>query len=169
MYSFKVGDRVRILDNGVPWHLPHYIPVGSVVKIAEANRNDSVSIKNSESEGSRGWIEQVVPLQSIQHAETTDPEDGHTTFEDHLDKVFEEAKQLLLRKHHDYGPHNIGNSPGGPLNGLRVRIWDKVARINNLTERADAPKNESLRDSYVDLVNYGIIALVVMDGNWPDE
>ena len=36
-------------------------------------------------------------------------------------------------KHKDYGPKNIAEAPGGALNGLRVRIHDKIARINNTT------------------------------------
>jgi hypothetical protein len=47
-------------------------------------------------------------------------------------RIMDQAGNLLVRKHHDYGPKNIAHSPGGPLNGLRVRMWDKIARINNL-------------------------------------
>lgn len=83
--------------------------------------------------------------------------------------VYQDARDLLLKKHHDYGPHNIGRSPGGPLNGLRVRIWDKVARINNLVDSGKEPNNESLKDSFVDLANYAMIAQLVLDGKWPSE
>lgn len=88
-------------------------------------------------------------------------------FEDDVQATYDEAKALLLRKHADYGPDNIGRSPGGPLNGLRVRMWDKQARINNLIDSGATPENESLRDSFLDLANYGIIALLVLDGHWP--
>lgn len=37
------------------------------------------------------------------------------TFVDAVEKVFEEAKELLLSKHRDYGPTNIANAPGGAL------------------------------------------------------
>ena len=47
-------------------------------------------------------------------------------------RIYDTAGSLLLRKHHDYGPKNIAHSPGGPLNGLRVRMWDKTAGISNL-------------------------------------
>lgn len=83
-------------------------------------------------------------------------------------RVFDTAGNLLLRKHHDYGPKNVAHSPGGPLNGLRVRMWDKVARINNLLDSGVKPSNESLRDSFVDLLNYSAIAIMVLDKNWPD-
>jgi hypothetical protein len=82
--------------------------------------------------------------------------------------VMDRAGNLLISKHHDYGPLNIARSPGGPINGLRVRIWDKIARINHLVDNNSAPQNESLRDSFMDLLNYSAIAMMVLDGNWPE-
>jgi len=84
-------------------------------------------------------------------------------------RILDAAGNLLIKKHHDYGPKNISLSPGGPLNGLRVRIWDKVARINNLIDSNVNPSNESLRDSFIDLLNYSAIAMMVLDGTWPEE
>jgi hypothetical protein len=83
--------------------------------------------------------------------------------------ILDAAGNLLIKKHHDYGPKNIAHSPGGPLNGLRVRIWDKVARINNLLDSGVKPSNESLRDSFIDLLNYSAIAMMVLDNSWPES
>ena len=83
-------------------------------------------------------------------------------------RIMDQAGNLLVRKHHDYGPKNIAHSPGGPLNGLRVRMWDKIARINNLLDSGVEPSNESLRDSFLDLLNYSAIAMMVLDGVWPE-
>jgi hypothetical protein len=80
-----------------------------------------------------------------------------------------ELFDLLMKKHADYGPKNISQSPGGPLNGLRVRMWDKLARINNLVESGATPENESLEDSFKDMANYAIIGLLVLKGQWPNE
>ena len=82
--------------------------------------------------------------------------------------VLDSAGNLLLKKHRDYGPSNIAGAPGGPLNGLRVRMWDKTARINHLIDSGATPENESLRDSFIDLLNYSAIALLVLDGKWPE-
>jgi len=87
-------------------------------------------------------------------------------FEQSVKDVYNEAMALLLRKHKDYGPKNISASPGGAVNGLRVRIHDKLARINNLYDSGATPENESLRDSFIDMANYALIALLVLDGNW---
>ena len=89
-------------------------------------------------------------------------------FKHHVDALLDEAGDLLLAKQHDYGPLNISRAPGGPLNGLRVRIFDKVSRINNLIDSGVTPKHESLRDSFIDLANYAIIALMVIDEVWPE-
>jgi hypothetical protein len=93
----------------------------------------------------------------------------HVKFVADMWEVLDGAGNLLLQKHKDYGPKNIAGAPGGPLNGLRVRMWDKTARINHLIDTGATPENESLRDSFIDLLNYSAIALMVLDGNWPRD
>lgn len=91
-------------------------------------------------------------------------------FEADVAEIADELALLLIRKHRDYGPKNISHSPGGPLNGLRVRIWDKIARINNLLDNpTDKPIYEPLEDSFKDLANYAIIGLMVQRGQWPND
>jgi hypothetical protein len=92
-----------------------------------------------------------------------------TNFDATVLRYFDENAQLLLSKHNDYGPTNISNAPGGPINGLRVRMHDKLARINHLTDSGHAPEHEALRDSFIDLANYAIIGLLVLDGEWPEK
>jgi len=87
-------------------------------------------------------------------------------FEKMVYGYFEVNADLLLRKHRDYGPKNIADAPGGALNGLRVRIHDKLARINHLIDTGAKPSNESLRDSFMDMANYAMIGLIVIDENW---
>ena len=91
------------------------------------------------------------------------------TFVTDMWQVLDNAGNLLIKKHKDYGPTNISLSPGGPLNGLRVRMHDKTARINHLIDSGATPENESLRDSFIDLLNYSAIALMVLDGKWPRD
>ena len=80
--------------------------------------------------------------------------------------IFTELEDLLLSKHKDYGPKNISQSPGGPINGLRVRLWDKLARLNNLTDNNSKPQHESLEDTFKDMANYAVIGLLVLRGKW---
>jgi hypothetical protein len=84
-------------------------------------------------------------------------------------ETYDELAELLLKKHKDYGPKNISESPGGPLNGLRVRMHDKLARINNLIDNNKEPENESLEDSFKDMANYAIIGLLVLRGQWNND
>jgi hypothetical protein len=91
-----------------------------------------------------------------------------TGIESAVTAALTEVGALILKKHHDYGSRNISGSPGGPLNGLRVRMYDKLARINNLVDSGAEPENESLRDSFVDMVGYATIGLLVLDGDWPE-
>jgi hypothetical protein len=93
-------------------------------------------------------------------------EGSHLRFRESVDKTFFELEQLLLSKHKDYGPKNISESPGGPLNGLRVRMHDKLARLNNLVDNGTEPEHESLEDTFKDMANYAIIGLLVLRGQW---
>jgi hypothetical protein len=90
----------------------------------------------------------------------------HPSFEQVVRDTMKELGDLLISKHRDYGPKNISESPGGPLNGLRVRMHDKTARINNLIDSGSTAQHEPLEDSFKDLANYGIIALLVLRGQW---
>ena len=80
--------------------------------------------------------------------------------------IARKAIDLLVQKHNDYGPSNISDAPGGPLNGLSVRLHDKIARLNNLLSNNKEPQNESIQDTFIDILNYAIIALLVIDGKW---
>jgi hypothetical protein len=93
-----------------------------------------------------------------------------SAFYQEVGQTFDELKELLTRKHIDYGPKNISQSPGGPINGLRVRMHDKLARINNLVDtQVSDPQYESLEDSFKDMANYAIIGLLVLRGKWDRE
>lgn len=94
----------------------------------------------------------------------------HTpSFETTVRDITIELGTLLIKKHSDYGSKNISQSPGGALNGLRVRMWDKLARINNLVDKEREPHYESLEDSFVDMANYAIIGLMVLRNQWDNE
>lgn len=89
-----------------------------------------------------------------------------TSFEFEVGKAYQELLDLLISKHKDYGPKNIAEAPGGAINGLRVRMHDKLARINNLVDSGKNPEHESLEDSFKDMANYAVIGLLVLRGKW---
>ncbi len=81
----------------------------------------------------------------------------------------QEVYGVFCEKQADYGPTNIGV---GGTHGITVRLGDKVSRLfelMGLTERENAgkPANESIRDTMVDIGDYGIIGMIVLDGEWP--
>ena len=83
-----------------------------------------------------------------------------------VDVIIKELKKILLKKQEDYGPLNISHAPGGAMNGLRVRMHDKLARLNHLVDNGDTPNYETIEDTLVDLANYAIIGLMVQRGQW---
>jgi hypothetical protein len=130
-----------------------------------------MTINEFESGFSEATIKVMAALNDLDKsvADTIRTSGAGNDFATALQFKFQEAKDLLLKKHEDYGPTNISRAPGGALNGLRVRMHDKQARINHLMDSKVSPKNESLRDSFIDLANYAIIALMVIDGDWPEK
>lgn len=87
--------------------------------------------------------------------------------ESDVDAILADLRSILLRKQEDYGPLNISLAPGGPYNGLRVRMFDKLQRFSHLVETGnDTPNFESLRDTFIDLANYAIIGILVQSGQW---
>lgn len=92
-----------------------------------------------------------------------------TGIEAQLDAALAEVRKVMLERHAKYGPGNIANAPGGPLNGLRVRMHDKQARINNYVDTGAAADfdDDALRDAFVDTIGYGLIGLMVLDDVWP--
>lgn len=63
--------------------------------------------------------------------------------------------QLLCMKQHDYGHGNI-NKFG--LVGIVVRVSDKAERLRNLAANESAARNESVLDTFFDIIGYYVIA-----------
>ena len=83
---------------------------------------------------------------------------------DQLQKVQDEAMALFTKKNADYGDSFVTYGPVGVL----VRIGDKIARLNNITERGVHLVNtESLRDTLIDLHNYAAMTVMLIDEKKP--
>ena len=74
-----------------------------------------------------------------------------------------ETVDTLIRKQRDYGPENIRRFG---RQGLLVRVHDKVARLENLTNNQRTPNNESIRDTYLDIVGYSAIGIMWETGTF---
>jgi hypothetical protein len=68
-----------------------------------------------------------------------------------------EVTDILVRKQRDYGPENIRRFG---RHGLMVRMHDKIARLENLTQTRSSPNNESIADTFIDIVGYSAIGIM---------
>lgn len=87
----------------------------------------------------------------------------------------EEQLDIFMRKMVDYGIENItlGGNMDNPddqslaIQGILIRLSDKVNRLKNLLLKdKGAPNNEPIEDSWKDISNYALIALIVGKGKW---
>lgn len=95
-----------------------------------------------------------------------------TTFDEAVERVFEECADLLKKKHHDYGPGNVLAFKDKGMEyvefALVTRMSDKIARLVNLTIQAMKGDVkllfETIEDTLLDLVNYAVIFIMVRRG-----
>lgn len=76
-----------------------------------------------------------------------------------------ETRDVFAAKHEDYGPCNIADTG---LPGIAVRLRDKSARLLNVIDPNHEIQNEPIRDTLIDMANYAIIGLMLLDGEWPE-
>lgn len=69
----------------------------------------------------------------------------------------------LCNKQRDYGPNNIARFGSS---GLLLRLHDKVARLENLLSHGHDARNESLNDTYLDIVGYSVIGHMLIEGSF---
>lgn len=85
------------------------------------------------------------------------------TFEEAVDIILNDLRSLLLKKRKDYGAKNLltfGEK------GILVRANDKLARLKHmLWDNPDKnPACEPIDDSWKDLANYSILAMILRRG-----
>jgi hypothetical protein len=75
-------------------------------------------------------------------------------------KVQKEGLELFKQKNADYGDSFIVYG----MVGVLIRMQDKINRLVNITNtNISVVKNESLRDTLLDLHNYSALALLLFD------
>ena len=79
---------------------------------------------------------------------------------DQFKKVQNEGLELFIKKNHDYG--NSFSNFG--LVGVIVRLQDKINRLINISNtNISLVKDETLKDTLLDLHNYAALALLLYD------
>lgn len=89
------------------------------------------------------------------------------TFDEAVRAVAEDCTKLLIAKQRDYGPQNILiNQQLFGYQHFVTRFLDKVCRLNNLLQAGAIANFESIEDTFMDIANYALIALMLRRGWW---
>lgn len=90
--------------------------------------------------------------------------------------VQKEQYELFASKMMDYGLSNISlgsdlstkEDKDLSLTGIWLRCNDKINRLKNMLKRQgkNYVQGEAMIDSFIDIANYGIIAMLVMRNKW---
>ena len=81
------------------------------------------------------------------------------------DEIVAKNRAVMGKKQMDYSSDNITRFG---LRGVIIRMYDKWCRLENLTKEHATihVKDESLRDTLLDMANYAIIGVMLLDGDW---
>ncbi|MBU5486413.1 DUF1599 domain-containing protein [Clostridium sp. MSJ-11] len=78
-------------------------------------------------------------------------------------EICTELNELYKRKNHDYGD-SFGKTYeeyGAVM--AAIRLEDKLQRFRRLIKAESKVKDESIRDTLIDLANYAIMTIIEMD------
>ena len=83
-------------------------------------------------------------------------------------KIVSEALNLGIRKNNAYGKNNIAALG---VRGIFVRMWDKINRLKTLIwdKTGKDEVSESVRDTFIDLINYSIYGVMLLDNIWDNN
>lgn len=94
------------------------------------------------------------------------------TFDEAVKILAEEIAALVIKKQHDYGKGNIEKYEDFMKKllgekymdgaGVLARLNDKIERLKNLYGNNKKPENESIEDTYKDIIGYSVVALLLM-------
>lgn len=81
-----------------------------------------------------------------------------------------ELRKIYDAKNRDYGDSFSKSFEEEGMAMVRIRLGDKLNRFKNLTRGAEQQvKDESVRDTLLDLANYAIMTIMELDKNKSTE
>lgn len=80
-----------------------------------------------------------------------------------LQNVLKEIEALLKRKNEMYGDENITKIG---QEGIIVRLDEKLERLKHLSKVRKDPPEETIEDTWKDIVGYGIIGIMLKRKKW---
>jgi len=83
--------------------------------------------------------------------------------------ITEEMFELYLDKSADYGDSFSKSFDEFGLISAVIRLTDKVNRLRTLVANENLVKDESIRDTLIDLANYSIMTIIELDKQKGDE
>ena len=132
--------------------------------------------KNSDIWGVTLFDSPPQPYQTSTNKAIVDFEKTYPTLAEAWKVTQQEQYELFAKKMMDYGLGNIslGTNLEEPedvnlsLTGIWLRCNDKINRLKNMLKRKgrNYVQDEPMIDSFIDIANYGIIAMLVMRGKW---
>lgn len=78
-------------------------------------------------------------------------------------EITDEMHELYIKKNSDYGESVTNTYKDFGLVSFLVRMQDKLNRLKTLNKKESQVKDESVRDTLVDLANYAILAVMEID------
>lgn len=81
-------------------------------------------------------------------------------------KILEEIHDTYLRKNADYGNSFGEQFQEHGILSLIIRLDDKLRRLKQLYKNKAQVKDESVRDTILDLSNYGIMGVMEIDKSY---
>ena len=81
-----------------------------------------------------------------------------------MEKIYNELLEIYKRKNADYGDSFSQSCDEHGIIAAVVRIGDKYNRLRTLTKHETEVKDESIRDTLMDMANY-----CAMTAKWLDE
>ena len=88
-----------------------------------------------------------------------------------LETIQKERMELAMRKNSDYGHGGVDAIAACGIQGLATRLMDKAARLLSLTRPGyeQKVKDESIRDTLLDIANYSEYGILIIEGTWNPE
>jgi hypothetical protein len=155
--KFKVGDKVKTVTNDT-WN-DHTGYVHRLVKsqIHPDSYYYQVEFeKNVIRDFDEGELELVSVSETLNQANTKSNADMHR-------QILDEMHDTYKRKNADYGNSFEEQFKEYGLLSVLIRLDDKMRRLKQLSKNEAQVKDESIRDTLMDLCNYSVMSVMELD------
>ena len=142
-----------------------------------SNSTESITKDEPKVEYKKGsYVESKSSYDEIIGSTRNDFEQIYPELAEEFKAIQKEQYELFAAKMLDYGLSNISlgsnldtkEDKDLSLTGIWLRCNDKINRLKNMLKRdgKNYVQGEAMIDSFIDIANYGIIAMLVMRNKW---